>query len=55
LLAALNADASLADRHLWLIRLMAWIRDDETRATQASVSRQTFMAAVQEDSIRSGR
>ncbi len=49
LLAALDANASLADRHIWLIRLMAWIRDDES-TPEASVSRlQTFMAAVQSD------
>ena len=55
LLAALNAHASLADRHIWLIRLMAWIRDDES-TPEASVSRlQTFMAAVQEDAAALAR
>ena len=55
LLAALDANASVADRHIWLIRLMAWIRDDES-TPEASVSRlQTFMAAVHSDPIALAR
>ena len=49
LLAALNANASLADRHIWLIRLTGWIRGDES-TPEASVFRlQAFMSAVESD------
>src|SRR4051812_32023395 len=47
LLGELDPDASLADRHIWLIRLFEWLRGDES-SVQASVSRvQTLIAAVQ--------
>lgn len=47
LLAALDADADLAGRHVWLIRLFAWIRGDKT-SVQACASRlQSFIVAVQ--------
>jgi site-specific recombinase len=46
LLDALDPDADLAGRHVWLIRLFAWIRGDE-KSIQACASRlQTFIAAV---------
>jgi site-specific recombinase len=46
LLAALNPDASLADRHIWLIKLFEWIRGDES-SVPAAVSRvQGFLDAV---------
>ena len=47
LLDALDADASLADRHVWLIRLFAWIRGDEASPQAAAARLQTFMAALQ--------
>jgi site-specific recombinase len=48
LLNALDDQASLANRHIWLIALLQWIRGDESN-TEASVLRlQTFMAAVEE-------
>ncbi|MBC7547743.1 MAG: site-specific recombinase [Polaromonas sp.] len=48
LLNTLDDQASLADRHIWLIALLQWIRGDESTA-EASVSRlQTFMVAVEE-------
>ena len=48
LLNALDDQASLAKRHVWLIALLQWIRGDES-TTEASVSRlQTFMVAVEE-------
>ena len=47
LLNALNPDADLAARHVWLIRLFKWLRGDAS-SPEASVSRlQTFIAAVQ--------
>ena len=47
LLDALDPGASLAERHVWLIRLFAWLRGDE-KSTAATVSRlQTFIATVQ--------
>ena len=47
LLESLDAEADLAQRHVWLIELFAWLRGDEL-SVQASTSRlQTFMAAVQ--------
>ena len=47
LLAALDPDAGLADRHVWLIKLFEWIRGDRT-SVQAAVSRvQAFIDAVQ--------
>ena len=47
LLESLDAEADLAQRHVWLIQLFAWLRGDE-RSVQASASRlQSFMAAVQ--------
>lgn len=47
LLQALDPGAELAERHVWLIQLFAWIRGDKT-STQAAVARvQAFIEAVQ--------
>ena len=47
LLGALDPNADLASRHVWLIQLLEWIRGDES-SIAASVSRlQTLMAAVE--------
>ena len=47
LLRALDPEAELADRHVWLIKLFEWIRGDKTSA-QAAVARvQAFIEAVQ--------
>ncbi|MDB5744096.1 MAG: putative site-specific recombinase transrane protein [Polaromonas sp.] len=47
LLRALNPEAGLADRHVWLIKLFEWVRGDQT-STQAAVARvQAFIEAVQ--------
>ena len=47
LLRALDPGAELADRHIWLIQLFAWIRGDQT-SIQAAVARvQAFIEAVQ--------
>ena len=47
LLAALDPEAELVQRHLWLIALFEWIRGD-CRATAASVARiQLFLDALQ--------
>ena len=47
LLRALDPEAELADRHVWLIKLFEWIRGDKT-STQAAVARvQVFIEAVQ--------
>ncbi len=46
LLSALDAQADLATRHVWLIDLLAWLRGDE-ESVEASLSRlQTFIDAV---------
>ena len=46
LLAALDAKADLASRHIWLIQLFEWLRGDES-SPEASTSRlQTFIDAV---------
>ncbi len=48
LLNALDDQDSLANRHVWLIALLRWIRGDES-TPEAAVSRlQTFMVAVEE-------
>ena len=47
LLRALDPQAGLAERHVWLIKLFEWIRGDKTSA-QAAVARvQAFIEAVQ--------
>lgn len=47
LLKALDPNAELAERHVWLIQLFAWIRGDQT-STQAAVARvQALIEAVQ--------
>lgn len=47
LLQALDPGAELADRHIWLIQLFAWIRGDQA-SIQAAVARvQAFIDAVQ--------
>lgn len=47
LLRALDPQASLADRHVWLIKLFEWVRGDKT-SVQASLARvQAFIEAVQ--------
>ena len=47
LLQALDPGAELADRHIWLIQLFAWIRGDQI-SIQAAVARvQAFIDAVQ--------
>ena len=46
LLATLNPDASLADRHIWLIKLFEWIRGDESSAPAAVSRVQGFLDAV---------
>lgn len=47
LLRALDPEADLAERHVWLIKLFEWIRGDQT-STQAAVARvQAFIEAVQ--------
>jgi site-specific recombinase len=51
LLRGVNPDAPLAERHLWLIALFAWVRGHENNV-QASVLRlRGFLSAVQEDPV----
>jgi site-specific recombinase len=46
LLRALDPHASLADRHVWLIKLFEWVRGDQT-SVQAAVARvQSFIEAL---------
>ena len=47
LLKALDPEADVANRHVWLIKLFEWIRGDKT-SIQAAVARvQAFIEAVQ--------
>ena len=47
LLGALDAEADLAARHIWLIDLLVWLRGNDN-TVEASLSRlQTLMDAVQ--------
>jgi site-specific recombinase len=47
LLAALDPDAHLAARHIWLIALFEWLRGDESSVDGTLARLQTFMDAVQ--------
>ena len=47
LLARLDPHASLADRHVWLIDLMQWVRGDSRSAPAAVARLQQFMEAVE--------
>jgi site-specific recombinase len=47
LLARLDANASLADRHIWLIDLLQWVRGNSRSAPAAVARLQQFMDAVQ--------
>ena len=46
LLASLDADADLAARHVWLIRLFAWIRGDQSSPQACAARLQNFIVAV---------
>jgi len=46
LLETLDPAAELAQRHVWLIQLFAWIRGDQTSPEAAVVRVQLFMDAV---------
>jgi site-specific recombinase len=55
LISALDADAPLASRHVWLIKLFEWLRGDES-SIAASVSRmQVFMDTVARDENATAR
>ena len=47
LLAALDPDAHLAARHIWLIALFDWLRSDESSVDGTLARLQAFMDAVQ--------
>lgn len=47
LLARLDPNASLADRHVWLIDLLQWVRGDSRSAPAAVARLQQFMVAVE--------
>ncbi len=47
MLARLDPSASLADRHIWLIDLLQWVRGDSRSAPAAAVRLQHFMDAVE--------
>jgi len=47
LLARLDPNASLADRHVWLIDLLLWVRGDSRSAPAAALRLQQFMEAVE--------
>ena len=47
LLKALDPDAGLAQRHVWLIKLFEWIRGDQTSAAAAVARVQAFIEAVE--------
>jgi site-specific recombinase len=47
LLARLDSNAALADRHVWLIDLLLWVRGDSRSAAAAAARLQQFMDAVE--------
>ena len=47
LLARLEPNASLADRHIWLIDLLQWMRGDSRSAPATALRLQQFMDAVE--------
>ena len=47
LLARLDSNAPLADRHVWLIDLLLWVRGDSRSAAAAVARLQQFMDAVE--------
>ena len=47
LLNALDSQADLASRHVWLIKLFEWLRGDETSTEAATARMQAFILAVQ--------
>ncbi len=47
LLARLDPNASLVDRHVWLIDLLQWVRGDSRSAAAAVARLQQFMVAVE--------
>jgi site-specific recombinase len=47
LLARLDPNAALADRHVWLIDLLQWVRGDSRSAPAAVARLQQFMVAVE--------
>ncbi|MBC7445650.1 MAG: site-specific recombinase [Polaromonas sp.] len=47
LLSSLDPQASLADRHVWLVKLFEWIRGDKTSVQAALARLQAFIDAVQ--------
>ncbi|MFW9595159.1 MAG: recombinase, partial [Macromonas sp.] len=49
LLTALNANAPLAQRHLWLIRVVAWVRGEATDVRAALARVNQLLDAVQAD------
>jgi site-specific recombinase len=55
LLEALDPEAGLAQRHVWLIQLFAWIRGDQTSTEAAVVRIQVFMDAVQAQPVLQAR
>ncbi len=55
LLDSLDADAPLAQRHLWLIGLLDWIRGDNRAPDDAVARVQRFLDAVQADPVRQER
>ena len=51
LLAGLDPDAPLAQRHLWLIRVVAWVRGEATDVRAALVRVHQLLDAVQADPV----
>ena len=47
LLGTLDPQARLADRHVWLIELFAWLRGDESSAPACASRLQSFIVTVQ--------
>jgi site-specific recombinase len=48
LLRALEPEAELAERHVWLIRLLEWIRGDQSSVEAALARLQTFIDVVRQ-------
>ncbi len=55
LLGLLDPQAGLIERHLWLVRLLAWVRGDETSAPASAARVAQFVDAAQADPALAGR
>jgi site-specific recombinase len=55
LLQSLDPDASLAQRHLWLMAALGWVRGDETDPQTSVLRVRTFLDAIEGDAALAAR